>query len=221
MSYGAWRAFAGPVDAGWQGRSRAPARWREAPALTARRGPAGLPASTKGNPAPRSGGPIMLRWPCLPRKARCRYRRSWPASVRRNRETPETASHRALLRPRQAGQGRGVDQLMSDGTIEAVTDDDALAVGLAHLASEPVQFSAQAVFRLRCRSPVHVGFDHLGVLVPNAPKVTLRKSGVFNELLPSHRDCRKIGGQAAIAGSGTRSLAGQNFCPKPERSVPL
>jgi hypothetical protein len=35
------------------------------------------------------------------------------------------------------------------------------------------------------------------------------------------RDCRKIGGQAAIAIGGDGSLAGWNFCPKPEPSVPL
>jgi hypothetical protein len=35
------------------------------------------------------------------------------------------------------------------------------------------------------------------------------------------RDCRKIGGQAAIAVGGYGSLAGWNFCPKPEPSVPL
>jgi hypothetical protein len=34
-------------------------------------------------------------------------------------------------------------------------------------------------------------------------------------------DCRKIGGQAAIAIGGDGSLAGWNFCPKPEPSVPL
>ncbi len=34
-------------------------------------------------------------------------------------------------------------------------------------------------------------------------------------------DCRKIGGQAAIAIFGYGSLAGWNFCPKPEPSVPL
>ncbi len=34
-------------------------------------------------------------------------------------------------------------------------------------------------------------------------------------------DCRKIGGQAAIAIGGHGSLAGWNFCPKPEPSVPL
>ena len=35
------------------------------------------------------------------------------------------------------------------------------------------------------------------------------------------RDCRKIGGQAAIAIGGQGSLAGWNLCPKPEPSVPL
>ncbi len=35
------------------------------------------------------------------------------------------------------------------------------------------------------------------------------------------RDCRKFGGQAAIAIGGHRSLAGWNRCPKPEPSVPL
>ena len=35
------------------------------------------------------------------------------------------------------------------------------------------------------------------------------------------RDCRKFGGQAAIAIGGDGSLAGWNFCPKPEPSVPL
>jgi len=34
-------------------------------------------------------------------------------------------------------------------------------------------------------------------------------------------DCRKIGGQAAVAIGGQGSLAGWNFCPKPEPSVPL
>jgi len=34
-------------------------------------------------------------------------------------------------------------------------------------------------------------------------------------------DRRKIGGQAAIAIGGYGSLAGWNFCPKPEPSVPL
>ena len=34
-------------------------------------------------------------------------------------------------------------------------------------------------------------------------------------------DCRRIGGQAAIAIGGYGSLAGWNFCPKPELSVPL
>lgn len=35
------------------------------------------------------------------------------------------------------------------------------------------------------------------------------------------RDCRKIGGQAAIAIGEQGSLAGWNFCPKPEPSVLL
>ena len=35
------------------------------------------------------------------------------------------------------------------------------------------------------------------------------------------RDCLEIGGQAAIATGGHRSLAGRNFCPKPKPSVPL
>ena len=36
------------------------------------------------------------------------------------------------------------------------------------------------------------------------------------------RDCRKIGGQAAIVAiGGYGSLAGWNFCPKAEPSVPL
>ena len=34
-------------------------------------------------------------------------------------------------------------------------------------------------------------------------------------------DCRKFGGQAAIATGGHRSLAGWKRCPKPEPSVPL
>ena len=34
-------------------------------------------------------------------------------------------------------------------------------------------------------------------------------------------DRRKVGGQAATAISGCRSLAGRNFCPKPVPSVPL
>jgi len=37
----------------------------------------------------------------------------------------------------------------------------------------------------------------------------------------AHGDCRKFGGQAAIAIGGHRSLAGWNRCPKPEPSVPL
>ncbi len=36
-----------------------------------------------------------------------------------------------------------------------------------------------------------------------------------------YRDRRKIGGQAAIAIGAYGSLAGWNFCPKPEPSVPL
>ena len=40
-------------------------------------------------------------------------------------------------------------------------------------------------------------------------------------LQDQRRDCRKIGGQAAIAIGGHGSLAGWNFCPKPELSVPL
>ncbi len=39
--------------------------------------------------------------------------------------------------------------------------------------------------------------------------------------LQSAGDCRKIGGQAAVAMVGHGSLAGWNFCPKPEPSVPL
>jgi hypothetical protein len=35
------------------------------------------------------------------------------------------------------------------------------------------------------------------------------------------RDCRKFGGQAAIAACGCVSLAGWNLCPEPEPSVPL
>jgi hypothetical protein len=35
------------------------------------------------------------------------------------------------------------------------------------------------------------------------------------------RDRREIGGQAAIAIGGYGSLAGWNFCPMPEPSVPL
>jgi hypothetical protein len=35
------------------------------------------------------------------------------------------------------------------------------------------------------------------------------------------RDCRKFWGQAAIAIGRYGSLAGRNFCPKPEPSVPL
>ena len=42
-----------------------------------------------------------------------------------------------------------------------------------------------------------------------------------NDLVCCDRDCRRIGGQAAIAIGGYGSLAGWNFCPKPEPSVPL
>src|SRR5579872_1201233 len=58
-------------------------------------------------------------------------------------------------------QGGGVDQLMADEAIEAVADDDALVARPAHLAGETVELRVHSVFRLRCRSPVHVGFDHL------------------------------------------------------------
>jgi hypothetical protein len=44
---------------------------------------------------------------------------------------------------------------------------------------------------------------------------------VLNRMLRPSGDCRKIGGQAAIAIGGDGSLAGWNFCPKPEPSVPL
>ncbi len=43
----------------------------------------------------------------------------------------------------------------------------------------------------------------------------------FEEYDSRLRDCRKIGGQAAIAIGGQGSLAGWNLCPKPEPSVPL
>src|SRR5882757_11243619 len=39
--------------------------------------------------------------------------------------------------------------------------------------------------------------------------------------LVQKRDCRKVGGRAATAIGGYGSLAGQNFCPKPEPRVPL
>ena len=41
------------------------------------------------------------------------------------------------------------------------------------------------------------------------------------QIAPRHRDCRKIGGQAAIAISGRGSLAAWNFCPNAEPSVLL
>jgi hypothetical protein len=44
----------GPLRGGCQGREPRLVRWREAPALTARRGPAHLPASTNEHPAPLS-----------------------------------------------------------------------------------------------------------------------------------------------------------------------
>jgi len=50
----------------------------------------------------------------------------------------------------------------------------------------------------------------------------LRRHGYDETLLQKiGRDCRKIGGQAAIAIGGQGSLAGWNLCPKPEPSVPL
>jgi hypothetical protein len=42
-----------------------------------------------------------------------------------------------------------------------------------------------------------------------------------NDLRKPDGDCGKIGGQAAIAIGRYGSLAGWNFCPKPEPSVPL
>ncbi len=58
---GACRASAGPHEAGCQGRQPRGARWCCAPALTARRGPARFPASTKGNPAPPCGAQPTYR----------------------------------------------------------------------------------------------------------------------------------------------------------------
>src|SRR3954465_11522035 len=43
----------------------------------------------------------------------------------------------------------------------------------------------------------------------------------FKEFYLYGGDCRNFGGHAAIAIDGCGSLAGQNFCPKPEPSVPL
>ena len=60
-----------------------------------------------------------------------------------------------------------------------------------------------------------------GVLVPNVPKVTARDLSYFNRLFEAVWDCRKVGGQAAIAVGGYGSLAGWNLRPKPEPSVPL
>jgi len=52
----------------------------------------------------------------------------------------------------------------------------------------------------------------------SGPPTTRSRSA---SLPPMSRDCLEIGGQAAIATGGHRSLAGRNFCPKPEPSVPL
>jgi transposase len=48
-------------------------------------------------------------------------------------------------------------------------------------------------------------------------EVTEHRAAVYR----CHRDCRKFGGQAAIAIGEHGSLAGWNRCPKPEPSVPL
>jgi len=59
-----------------------------------------------------------------------------------------------------------------------------------------------------------------------APRTCSIVAGLFllatsSAYAQSEGDCRKIGGQAAIATGGHRSLAGWNRCPKPEPSVPL
>jgi len=51
--------------------------------------------------------------------------------------------------------------------------------------------------------------------------VPVEVSVVFKEPQAGPPDRRKIGGQAAIAIGGHGSLAGWNFCPKPDPSVPL
>jgi len=61
----------------------------------------------------------------------------------------------------------------------------------------------------------------VGLVVTSVPKVPIWKACELNALHRMWRDCRKIGGQAAIATGGHRSLAGWNRCPKPDPSVPL
>jgi site-specific recombinase XerD len=51
--------------------------------------------------------------------------------------------------------------------------------------------------------------------------IHLARTNLRKEMVETARDCRRIGGQAAIAIGEDRSLAGWNFCPKPEPSVPL
>ena len=61
----------------------------------------------------------------------------------------------------------------------------------------------------------------LGLVVTSLTKVPIWKACRFNGLHFTQWDRREIGGQAAIVIGGHGSLAGWNFCPKPEPSVPL
>jgi hypothetical protein len=55
----------------------------------------------------------------------------------------------------------------------------------------------------------------------SAESKVLRLARYLKDFVGLRRDCLSIGGQAAIAIGGDGSLAGWNFCPKPEPSVPL
>ena len=49
------------------------------------------------------------------------------------------------------------------------------------------------------------------------PKTAFDPNGLLDDL----RDCRKVGGQAAMAAGSCGSLAAWKRCPKPVPSVPL
>jgi hypothetical protein len=56
------------------------------------------------------------------------------------------------------------------------------------------------------------------ILGKPAPRIIAKTINALDDIC---RDCRNFGGHAAIAVDGYGSLAGVNFCPKLEPSVPL
>ena len=110
------------------------------------------------------------------------------------------------------------------GMVEAIEvgDNEHVTAGQVLFRLDPLPFQLKLD---QAQSQLGVVRDNLNALKANYQNVAAQIKHAEDQIAYNQRqyerDCRKIGGQAAIAIGGDGSLAGWNFCPKPEPSVPL